>query len=191
MPRNKDKAKQMAAIKAATRALLQALGRDLSHVELKETPKRVAKLLYKEVCEKTDLNRLIQTSPYPYKSAVTVTHHKTFTRCPHHLERVELDVSIAYIPNGQLLGVSKLPRIADYCSSGLMLQEELTDAIAEVIEAAAKPLGVAVQVRGKHMCMRARGVKSLNAEMITTCLKGIYLKDPSAKEEFLDAVSRV
>ena len=190
MPRNKEKVAQLKAIKKATRQLLIALGRDLSHVELRDTPNRVAKLLYKEVCEKVDLNRLIQTSPYPYKSAVTVTHHKTFTRCPHHLERVELDVSIAYIPSGQLLGVSKLPRIADYCASGLMLQEELTDAIAEVIEAAAKPLGVAVQVLGRHMCMRARGVKSFNAEMVTTCLRGVYLKDPSAKEEFLNAVSK-
>lgn len=188
LPRNKEKKTQLAEIKKATKQLLIALGRDLSHVELKKTPERVAKLLYKEVCEKTDLTRLIQTSPYPYKSAVTITHHKTFTRCPHHLERVELDVSISYIPDGLLLGASKLPRIADYCSSGLMLQEELTDAIAEVIEAAAHPLGVAVQVKGKHMCIRARGVKSFNSEMVTTCLRGIYLKDPSAKEEFLNAL---
>lgn len=190
MPRNPEKKKQMAEIQKAVKSLLDALGRDTHHVELKDTPRRVAKMLYTEICEKPDLKRLIQTSPYEYKSAVTVVNHRSYTRCPHHLERVELDVSIAYLPKGRLLGVSKLPRIADYCASGLMLQEELTDAIAEIIEEAAKPLGVAVYVRGRHMCMRARGVKSYNSEMITMALKGVYLTDPSAKEEFLEAISR-
>lgn len=190
MPRNPEKKKQMQEIQKAVKQLLDALGRDTHHVELKDTPKRVAKMLYAEVCEKPDLKRLIQTSPYEYKSAVTVINHRTYTRCPHHLERVELDVSISYIPNGRLLGVSKLPRIADFCSSGLMLQEELTDAIADIIFEAAKPLGVAVHVRGRHLCMRARGVKSYNSEMITVALKGLYLNDSSAKEEFLNAVAR-
>jgi GTP cyclohydrolase I len=189
LPRNVKKAKQKLAIKKAVEQLLTALGRDLRNPELKKTPDRVTKLLYEEICEKGDLKRLIQWSPYPYKSAIMVRNHRTYSRCPHHLEKVELDISIAYIPNGAILGVSKLPRIADYFSKGLMLQEEITDGIADAIMSAfpekLKPLGVGVYVKGRHLCMRSRGVKSPNSEMITANFQGVYLEEPAAREEFL------
>lgn len=192
MPRNARVHKQQLAIKSAVTQLLKALGRDLNDPELRRTPDRVTKLLYEEICEKTDLKKLIQLSPYKFKSAVTVINHRTYSRCPHHLEKVELDVSIAYIPHGYILGVSKLPRIADYFAKGLMLQEEITDGIAECIENAFpeknKPLGVAVHIRGRHMCMRSRGVKSPASEMVTNCFKGAYLNEQAAREEFLRTI---
>jgi GTP cyclohydrolase I len=188
MPKNKKKHKQMLDIQKSVEMLLKALGRDIKNPELKKTPYRVAKLLYEEICDKGDIKKLIQWSPYPYKSAIMVRNHRTYSRCPHHLEKVELDVSIAYIPNGAILGVSKLPRIADYFSKGLMLQEEITDGIADAIEGAFppvfKPLGIGVSVTGRHLCMRSRGVKSPNSEMITNCFKGVYLDEPAAREEF-------
>lgn len=190
MPRNKTEALQRLKIKKAVENLLIALGRDISHPELKETPKRVMRLLYEEVVEKGNLKKLLQVSPYPYKSMVTIGPHRTYSRCPHHLERVELDVWISYIPDGRLLGASKLPRIADYFSKGLNLQEEITDGIAEAIEAAVNPLGVGVYIIGRHMCMRGRGVKSHASEMTTTCFKGLYLKEGSTKEEFLRIVTK-
>lgn len=183
------KDKQKREIKKAVENLLVALGRDLGNPELKKTPSRVAKLLYEEICDKGDLKKLIQWSPYPYKSAIMVRNHRTYSRCPHHLEKVELDVSIAYIPNGAILGVSKLPRIADYFAKGLMLQEEITDGIADAIQNAFpekyKPLGVGVYIVGRHMCMRSRGIKSPNSEMVTEHFKGVYMDEPAAREEFL------
>lgn len=136
--------------------------------------------------------KLFSTFPSTHTSMVTLIGHKTFSRCPHHLERVEMEVSVAYIPEGRLLGISKLARIADYYSAGLMLQEEIAEGIAAGLMGALKPKGVAVHIVARHMCMISRGVKATHASIATSCMKGIFLGDGvmnlSAKEEFLQTV---
>lgn len=163
--------------------LLLALGYDLTHPDLRATPKRVAKALIQEGAP--DIKKLFQVFPSKHTSMVVVKNHETWTRCPHHMERVRLTVSIAYIPDGRLLGLSKLARIADYYSSGLMLQEEIADNIVEGLMEALKPKGIACFIRGFHMCMRARGIKSSNVEVLTSTVRGIFQEDPKAREEFL------
>ena len=124
---------------------------------------------------------------------IVLTNHRAFTRCPHHLERVILDVNIGYIPDGKLLGLSKLARIADYFSRGLMLQEEIADGIAIGLMDALKPKGVAVYLEGVHMCMQSRGVET-NGKVTTSKMLGIFLEDSykglAAREEFLAIIRR-
>jgi len=162
---------------------LRLFGCDLNHPDLKDTPERVARLWAEEM-DNSPPKGLFKTFPSDYNSAITLVNHRTYTRCPHHLERVIMDVSVSYIPNGQLLGLSKLGRIADYYSKGLMLQEEIAEMVVEGLEKALEPKGVAVHIIGRHMCMQARGLKSHNSKVVTTRLKGVFLDDIKAREEF-------
>lgn len=172
-------------VQAAVKALLQSLRLDLSDPDLKDTPKRMANLFIKELERPDNLSKILQVFPARgYASAVTCCNHRAYTRCPHHLERVIMDVSVSYIPNGQLLGLSKLPRIINYFSSGLMLQEEVAEMIVEGLNNALQPKGVACHIEAQHMCMQARGVKAHNATVKTTRLTGIFKDDPAAREEF-------
>jgi GTP cyclohydrolase I len=175
-------------VNKAVRDLLLALGFDLNNQELRRTPARMTKLLVDELSRKPDPSKLFQVSKYPFSSMITMRNHLCFTRCPHHFEKVEMVISISYIPNGWIIGYSKLARIANYFSQGLMLQEEIADGIVDGLMAALKPKGVAVHIIGKHNCARARGVRSINAEMVTTTMRGCYLKEPETREEFFHSL---
>lgn len=179
-----SKRKQLQSAQQAIRQLLSTFGYDLQDPDLRDTPKRVARLLQEEFAKGAIPKKLFRTFPSEHNQMITLIGHRTFTRCPHHLERVELVISIAYIPEGKLLGLSKLARIADYFSRGLMLQEEITEGIAEGLEKALRPKGVAVTVLGQHMCMRARGIESESSKVLTTSLKGLFFEDIKAREEF-------
>ena len=176
-------------IERRAKGLLKALNFDLDHPNIQDTPKRVAKLLQGYV-SKEDPPEL-RTFPSEFKSMVTVVDHRAYTKCPHHLETVEMDISMAYIPNGKLLGVSKFSRVADYFSKGMMVQEEICEAIADSLMEALNPLGVAVFIQGRHMCIRSRGVKSYNSDMCTTVVRGLYQEDVKAREEFFNTVQLV
>lgn len=176
-------------VKAGVKLILLGLGRNLNNADLKGTPDRVARLLVSEVLVRPT-KKLFQAFPSKFTSMVTLINHRAFTRCPHHFERVEMDVNIAYIPDGRLLGLSKLGRIADYYSSGLMLQEEIAEGIANGLMDVLRPKGVAVYIEAKHMCMASRGLKSTHAKVATSCIKGIFKEDASAKEEFFFQISR-
>jgi len=187
MPYSKTKQKKLTLITKSVKEILQTLNYDLKNEDLKETPKRVAKILIKELDKGKAEKNLFKVFPSNYTSMVTMLGHKSWTRCPHHLERVELTIDVAYIPNGLLVGLSKLARIADYFCRGLMLQEEVTDSIASGLWEALKPKGVAVHVVGEHLCLRARGVTS-PATIVTTCLKGVFLEQGDARNEFMSLV---
>ena len=163
--------------------LLQSLGCDLKDPNYVDTPKRVAEMLHEEFAPQT---LGVATFPSHYSSMVILDGHVTFTRCPHHLERVELVCTIAYLPDGQLLGLSKLARVADYFARGARLQEEFTDLVADFLMGLLKPKGVAVIVRGTHNCMRARGVKT-RAHVITSALRGLFLEQ-HVKQEFFNLI---
>lgn len=188
MPKSQAKIKYD-RVKSAVTSLLKALELDLNNPDLRETPARVTRMLITEL-EDTDgeIAQLFKPFPSNHDSMVTIVDHRTFTRCPHHLMPAELDISIAYIPNGKLIGLSKLARIADYFSKGLMLQEEIASGIADGIQEALQPLGVAVYIEGRHTCMRARGVKSQHSQTITSVVRGMFKEDEKARNEFLTSV---
>lgn len=176
-------------VRNAVKTLLLSLGMNIEHPDLQETPDRVARMFIAEIDgDEIELPKLFKPFPSNHDSMVTIVDHRTFTRCPHHLMPAELDISVAYIPNGQLLGLSKLARIANYYSKGFMLQEEIASAIADGLQNALKPLGVAVYIEGRHTCMRARGVQTTHSTTTTSVVRGMFKEDEKARKEFFDTI---
>jgi GTP cyclohydrolase I len=126
---------------------------------------------------------------------IILAHHVDWTLCPHHLLPVKLDVSIAYIPQGGVLGLSKLARLIQSNLSEPTLQEELTDDLADDLMSlkptkdSLPPAGAAVLIYGEHLCMRMRGPKS-TGETITSAMRGVFKDHIQTREEFLSLVRR-
>ena len=195
MPRSTLKIIKFKTVEQATKSLLEALGFDLKHQDLKGTPTRVAKVFVKELSKEDPkvLKKLFSTFRLQSDVMIVLRGHKTFSRCPHHLERVLLKVDVGYISNEKVIGVSKLARIVDYFSKGLMLQEEIVTGVAEGLMKALSPKGVAVVAEGQHLCMMARGVES-DGHVVTSKMTGVFLEDShvgvAAREEFFNLVGR-
>jgi GTP cyclohydrolase I len=192
-PKQKKQRIKKSKIKKAILEILQALGYNINNQHLRKTPDRVSNIFLDELDLETisshkTLKKLLSTTATKFTSMVVLRHHKTQTRCPHHLERVQLDVSIGYIPNGRLIGLSKLARIADYFSKGLMLQEEVAESIATGLIGALQAQGVGVCIIAEHGCMRCRGVKT-SGDVLISEMRGVF-EEPSVKEEFLSYVRR-
>jgi len=193
MPTQRARRLRKARIAEHIKEIIKILGYNIKDVNLRGTPKRVASIFMEELDLETlrsrkILKKLYSTTPTLYKSMVILRGHKTQTRCPHHLERVNLNISVGYIPDKKLLGLSKLARIANYYSSGLMLQEEIAESIASGLYDALEPKGVAVTILAEHDCIRCRGVRSQNSDVVTSEVRGVFLEDPATREEFLRLV---
>ena len=153
-----------------------------------DTPRRVT-AFYKEMFSRH--NYTITTFPGENQQMIILSHLIAWTLCPHHLLPVELDLSLAYIPNGQVVGVSKLARLVMNHFTEPTLQEDLTDSVADELmsKLVPAPKGAAVLVYGRHDCMRIRGIKS-NSTIITSAMRGVFLEKADVKEEFLSLVRR-
>lgn len=167
--------------------ILEALGDDPCREGLQDTPKRVAKM-YEEVFEgmnytneqialmfdktfKDDLDFINQ-------EVVVVKDIDIFSYCEHHLALMyDMKVTVAYIPNGKVIGLSKIARIADMVSRRLQLQERIGSDIAQIISLVTKSNDVAVIIEGKHSCMSSRGIKKVNSATITSTLTGRFETD--------------
>lgn len=186
--KNRVKEKMSAELRKHIAACLQILGYDLHDNNLKDTPARVARIWMEELLtNEKPTKKLYSVFEEPHNQMVVMVGHKAFSRCPHHLERVLFEVSIAYLPDGRVIGLSKLGRIAEWYAKGLVLQERYVEDIAEGLMGALKPKGVAVHVRGDHMCMKGRGLKS-SGSVITTALRGMFMDKPETRDEFLKYV---
>ena len=113
-----------------------------------------------------------------------------FSLCEHHLFPFYGHVHIAYIPNGKIIGISKLARITDMFARRLQVQERMTTQIAEAIQQVLQPKGVAVVVEGKHLCMMARGVEKQSSEMVTSHVLGVFRSDRATRAEFMQLLAR-
>jgi GTP cyclohydrolase IA len=173
---------------ALVRELLLRLGEDPGRQGLRRTPERVADSL-------TWLTRGYQQTVVDmigsaifdedHHNMVVVKDIDMYSLCEHHMLPFFGKVHVAYIPDGRILGLSKVPRIVDVFARRLQVQERLTEQIAESIQEALQPQGVGVVIEAYHLCMMMRGVQKQNSKTITSAMKGVFLSDLKTREEFL------
>jgi GTP cyclohydrolase I len=180
-------------IEAAVRAILENIGEEPDREGLLRTPSRVAKM-YAELTAgyRIDPDALVNDAVFSvdYDEMVMVKDIDFSSLCEHHMLPFMGRVHVAYIPNGKVIGLSKIPRIVEMFARRLQVQERMTVQIADFIDAALKPQGVAVVAEGVHMCSVMRGVKKANAKMITSAMRGVFRSDPKTRAEFMGHVDR-
>jgi GTP cyclohydrolase I len=180
-------------IEEAVRTILENIGEDPAREGLLKTPSRVAKM-YAELTAgyHVDPQALINDAVFSvdYDEMVMVKDIEFSSLCEHHMLPFMGRVHVAYIPNGKVIGLSKIPRIVEMFARRLQVQERLTVQIADFIDAALHPLGVAVVAEGVHLCSVMRGVKKANAKMITSAMRGVFRSDSKTRAEFMGHVDR-
>jgi GTP cyclohydrolase I len=181
------------AVQAAVRQLLDAFGEDACREGLEETPARVARM-YDELLAgyRVDPHAMINEALFDveYDEMVIVRDIEFYSMCEHHLLPFIGRAHIAYLPEKKVIGLSKIPRVVDLFARRLQVQERMTRQIADFLEAALHPHGVAVVVEGLHLCSKIRGVKKANARMVTSAMKGSFKTSEITRQEFLDHISR-
>ena len=175
--------------------ILMGIGEDTAREGLLETPDRVVRM-YNELCwssekreeeVKKSLSKVFLTK---YTGMIVSKGLRTYSLCEHHICPIILDVVIGYIPDKKVLGLSKLTRVVEILAKRLMIQEDYTEEIVDVVMKVLKPQGVGVYVEGLHFCQSMRGVKQRDAVMVTTSLKGCFLENDSVKAEFMERCRR-
>ena len=184
--------KNTSKIESLIKELLIEIGEDPKREGLVKTPERVAKAWqflangYEE-----DLESIINDAIFreDYDEMVTVKDIDFFSLCEHHLLPFFGKAHVSYIPNGKIIGLSKIPRIVDMFGRRLQVQERMTQQIAETINDVLSPKGVAVVLEGQHMCMQMRGVEKQNSYATTSAMIGQFRKDSKTRDEFLKIIS--
>ena len=181
----------MDTIEKITKELLIELGEDPSREGLIKTPHRVSKSWkfltggYNQTIDQVVNDAIFSVDN---QDMIIVKDINYYSLCEHHLLPFMGKVHVGYIPNGKVLGLSKIPRIVDIYARRLQLQEQLTHQIAQGITEFLNPKGVGVVIEGEHMCMRMRGVQKQNASMQTSSMTGIFRKEKKTREEFLNLI---
>jgi GTP cyclohydrolase IA len=175
----------------AVRTLLIGLGEDPDRQGLKDTPKRVVKALQfltKGYYESLDelLNGAVFTEDA--NEMVLVRDIDIFSSCEHHILPIIGRAHVAYIPNGKVIGLSKIARICEMYARRLQVQERLTLQIADALLGLLKPQGVAVVVEATHMCMVMRGVQKPGSWTVTSAMRGVFAEDAHTREEFMNLI---
>ena len=174
-------------IKRAVVEILEAVGEEPEREGLKRTPERVANM-YEELLAgmRADPGEHIDSVFHEkYNEIVLLRDIPFFSICEHHLMPFIGKAHVAYLPSGLVLGVSKLARIVDSFAKRLQVQERLTEQIAEFLMKNLQPQGVAVVLEASHSCMTIRGVKKPGSVMVTSALRGIFIRDPRTRSEVL------
>ncbi len=176
-----------------TRKLLKEIGENPDREGLVRTPSRVAKSWeffskgYNQNLEDIINNAIFEEDA---KDMVIVRDVEFFSLCEHHLLPFFGKAHVGYIPNGKVIGLSKIPRIIDMFSRRLQVQERLTHQVAEVLQDVLNPIGVAVVMEGRHMCMQMRGVEKQNSFASTSAMLGQFRKSSETRSEFLSIINR-
>ena len=180
-------------IQGLVEQLLGLLGEDPARNGLAKTPERVAKAFrfftegYQQDPEET-LNGAI--FPIEYDEMVVIRDIDFFSLCEHHLLPFYGKCHVAYLPNGRIVGLSKIPRLVEVYSRRLQVQERLTVQIAEALQQKLNPQGVAVVMEARHLCMMMRGVETPNAVAVTSSMQGVFQSQQQTREEFLNLIRR-
>ena len=179
---------------ALIRRQLALLGEDPDREGLRETPQRVAETLeflthgYDMTEEDVYGDALFSEA---YRDMILVKDIEMYSLCEHHLLPFYGRVHIGYIPDGRIVGLSKLPRLVEMYSRRLQVQERMTRQIAECLQRHLKPVGVAVVVEASHLCMMMRGVEKQNSRAITSCMLGSFQTDPKTRAEYMQLIKGV
>ncbi|MHA2609323.1 MAG: GTP cyclohydrolase I FolE [bacterium JZ-2024 1] len=168
--------------------LLIEIGENPDREGLKKTPFRVAKM-YEELTRgyRLDPEKLLNKAIFesPHDEIVLVRNIEFYSLCEHHLMPFWGHAHIGYLPDGKIIGLSKIPRVVDMFSRRLQLQERLTLEIAQFLNEHLKPRGVAVILDAVHLCLSMRGARKTQARMTTSAMMGVFKEDPKTRNEFL------
>ena len=174
------------------REILPELGENPEREGLIKTPERVAKAL-KFLTHGYELEpkEILKSAMFSedYNEMVLVKDIEVYSMCEHHMLPFFGKVHVAYIPNGYIVGLSKIPRVVDAFARRLQVQERLTKEILECIQETIQPLGVAVVMEASHMCMQMRGVEKQNSKTTTSAFTGIFMDNLKTREEFMKLIS--
>jgi GTP cyclohydrolase I len=174
--------------------LLEQLGENRDREGLLETPRRVAdSLRYLTEGYAADPSTVVGDALFAlagYDDMVVVKDIVFYSLCEHHLLPFFGRVHIGYVPEGRVVGLSKLPRLVDMYSRRLQVQERMTREIAEAINTVVTPRGVGVVVEGRHLCMEMRGVEKQNSQTLTSCMLGVFRTDQRTRSEFLSHIQQ-
>lgn len=180
-------------IACAVRAILVAIGENPERQGLQRTPDRVARA-YQELTAgyHVDPDRLINDAIFDvdYDEMVIVRDIDYYSLCEHHLLPFMGRCHVGYVPDGRVIGLSKIPRIVEMFARRLQIQEQMTQQIAEFLDQRLSPKGVAVVCQGVHLCSAMRGVKKANARMVTSAMLGEFKRDEALRHEFFSAIDR-
>lgn len=173
------------------KTIIENLGEDVTREGLKKTPERVAKAMqYLTHGYGLDPLEILKSALFTedHQQMIVVKDIEMYSMCEHHMLPFFGKAHVAYIPNGKIVGLSKIPRIVDAFARRMQVQERLTDQIKDCIQTALEPLGVAVVIEAQHMCMQMRGIQKQNSVTTTSSFTGAFEKDKTRKE-FISLIS--
>lgn len=172
-------------------ALIRQLGEDPVRPGLRRTPERVVRSLrFLTAGYDEDLAHVVAGALFdePYSEMVMVRDIEVYSLCEHHLLPFFGVAHVAYIPDGRIIGLSKLARVVDLFARRLQVQERLTTQIAEALDRVLEPLGVGVVVEASHLCMMMRGVQKQSSRTVTSSMRGTFLSDARTRMEFINLI---
>ena len=178
---------------SAVRDMLELVGEDPAREGLLKTPERVERAMrwltrgYEQDAAEVIGDALFEES---HQNMVVVRDIEFYSMCEHHMLPFFGKAHVAYIPDGRIVGLSKVARVVDVFARRLQVQERLTDQIAQALEDALRPRGVGVVLEASHFCMMMRGVEKQNSRTLTSALRGVFREDASTRNEFLRLVQR-
>ena len=171
--------------------IIELVGEDTSREGLQKTPIRCAKALnFLTEGYSMDADAIIQNALFKenYNQMVIIKDIELYSLCEHHLLPFFGKAHVAYIPNGKIVGLSKVPRIVNVFSRRLQVQERLTEDISKCLDKNLKPTGVAVVIEASHLCMQMRGVEKQNSVTTTSAFSGVFLNDEKTRTEFMNLI---
>lgn len=184
--------KDSSKIERIVKQLITALGENVGREGLVETPQRVARAFEKVLSGYSqDPKKLLTTfTEKSYDEMIVVRDIEFYSTCEHHFLPFFGKAHIGYIPNGKIIGLSKIPRLVEIFSRRLQNQERLTVEIAQALKELINPKGVGVVLEGKHLCMMARGVEKQGSTVLTSSMIGLFKREMNTRSEFLKLIGK-
>jgi GTP cyclohydrolase IA len=176
----------------AVKTMMRSVGEDVEREGLIKTPERVYKAYqfmfggYKEDPQAVLESALFSSSN---DEMVLIKDIELYSTCEHHLLPIIGRAHVGYIPDGKVVGLSKIPRVVDIFSRRMQIQEQLTEQIADAIMKTIQPKGVAVVIQARHMCMEMRGVEKINSTTTSSALRGLFKRDEKTRSEFFNLIN--